>query len=39
MAYTPVNFINGVTTVQAAWLNGVDEMVYNVLNGGQGRQF
>ena len=37
MAYTPVNFINGVTTVQAAWLNGVDEMVYNVLNGWAGQ--
>ena len=37
MAYTPVNFINGVTTVQAAWLNGVDEMVYNVLGGWQGQ--
>ena len=37
MAYTPVNFINGVTTVQAAWLNGVDQMVYNILGGWQGQ--
>src|ERR1700679_3214093 len=37
MSFTPVNFVNGVTSIEAAWANGVDQMVYNILGGWQGQ--